>query len=95
VSEQQDRRARLEQLRAAKKRKDGLVVVEGPPGQAPRDVPWSDLLGQVAATREHLAVLEREAVAVAREVGASWDTISVRMGGHPSGEQLRRRHGQT
>jgi hypothetical protein len=73
--------------RRTKKRRLGVVV----PDQGP-EMPWQDVLGQVARVRLAADELEVEAVTTARVAGWSWDRISVELGGRPSGERLRQKY---
>jgi len=70
------------------RRRRGLVVL---PNGA--EVPWAEVLVHVAQVRGELVELEREAVLTARAGGLSWDAISARLGGTPTGERLRQKYG--
>jgi hypothetical protein len=56
---------------------------------------WTELLEQVAAGRRDLDAAQLEAVVTARVSGASWERISLALGGRPTGEALRKKYART
>ncbi len=56
------------------------------------EMPWPVLLERVAASRQDLAAAELEGLVTARVAGASWEQISMALGGRPTGEALRKRY---
>jgi hypothetical protein len=73
--------------RRTKKRRQGVATLANG-----REMPWEDLLGEVATMRRDLEAAELEAIVTARVSGASWDRISLALQGRRTAEGLRKRY---